>query len=143
MDILALKAARNILHDNPEAAAAARRAKEGEYKGPKELFNMDSADYGRLEKLIKMNDNRIRSRRRDIGKTKEQLILKYKGYLEGTGDTDGQVLPEWRIDNRQTKLEAQGITLKSAPSRASEAIARTREKYLQAFLADGNPEPSL
>ena len=71
-------------------------------------------------------------------KTKEQLIMKYKGYLEGTVDNDGEVLPEWRIENRQIKLEAQGITVKNAPSRASEAIARTREKYLQAFLADGN-----
>jgi len=75
MDILALKAARNILHDNPEAAAAARRAREGEYKGQKEMFNMNGADYGRLEKLIKMNENRIRSRRRDIGKSKEQLMI--------------------------------------------------------------------
>lgn len=71
-------------------------------------------------------------------RTREKLILKYRGYLAGTVDTNGETLPEWRIENRQIKLEAQGISAASAPSRASEAIARTREKYLQAFLADGN-----
>ena len=71
-------------------------------------------------------------------RTKEKLILQYKGYLAGTVDTDGETLPEWRIENRQIKLEAQGISAASAPRRASEAIARTREKYLRAFLADGN-----
>lgn len=70
--------------------------------------------------------------------TKEKLVKKYKGYLEGTVDTDGEVLPEWRVDNRQIKLEAQGITAASAPRRASEAIERTRKKYFEAFIADGN-----
>lgn len=74
MDILALKASRRILHEDPEALLKARQ-KEGTYQGPKELFNMNAADYGRLDKLIKLNDSRIRSRRRDIGKTKEQLMI--------------------------------------------------------------------
>ena len=50
--------------------------------------------------------------------TKAELVRKYRGYLEGTIDTDGEVLPEWRIDNRQVKLEAQGITAETAPRRA-------------------------
>ena len=69
--------------------------------------------------------------------TQEKLVLKYKGYLAGTIDTDGQVLPEWRIENRQTKLAAQGITVQTASRRASEAIQRTRNKYLESFVADG------
>ena len=32
---------------------------------------------------------------------------------------------------------AQGITVQTASRRASEAIQRTREKYLESFLADG------
>ena len=50
--------------------------------------------------------------------TKTELVRKYRGYLKGTIDTDGEVLPEWRIDNRQVKLEAQGITAETAPKRA-------------------------
>ena len=46
-------------------------------------------------------------------------------------DNNGEVLPEWRIDNRQTKLEAQGITVQTAPQRADEAIARTRQQFLE------------
>ena len=53
-------------------------------------------------------------------------------------DNNGEVLPEWRIDNRQTKLEAQGITVQTAPQRADEAIARTRQRFLESFLSDGS-----
>ena len=49
------------------------------------------------------------------------------------------MLPEWRIDNRQTKLEAQGsITVQTAPQRADEAISRTRQLFLESFLSDGS-----
>ncbi len=81
MDILALKATRNILHEN---AKKDRSATEGEYTGREELFNMNSNDFGRLNKLIKMNESRIRSRRRDIGKTKEQLMIeKVEAIIKG------------------------------------------------------------
>ena len=54
-------------------------------------------------------------------------------------DNNGEVLREWRIDNRQTKLEAQGsITVQTAPQRADEAIARTRQQFLESFLSDGS-----
>jgi len=45
---------------------------------------MNSSDYGRLAKLIKMNDNRIRSKRCDIGKSKEQLMIeKVEAIIKG------------------------------------------------------------
>ena len=45
---------------------------------------MNSSDYGRLAKLIKMNDNRIRSKRSDIGKSKEQLLIeKVEAIIKG------------------------------------------------------------
>ena len=74
-----------------------------------------------------------------LAETKKLLVAKYEGYLAGTVDNNGEVLPEWRIDNRQTKLEAQGsITVQTAPQRADEAIARTRQQFLESFLSDGS-----
>ena len=73
-----------------------------------------------------------------LAETKKLLVAKYEGYLAGTVDNNGEVLPEWRIDNRQTKLEAQGITVQTAPQRADEAIARTRQRFLESFLSDGS-----
>ena len=60
----------------------------------------------------------LRATAEKYSETKKELVRKYRGYLEGTIDTDGEVLPEWRIDNRQVKLEAQGITAETAPKRA-------------------------
>ena len=77
-----------------------------------------------------------------LAETKKLLVAKYEGYLAGTVDNNGEVLPEWRIDNRQTKLEAckaqDSITVQTAPHRADEAIARTRQQFLESFLSDGS-----
>ena len=39
------------------------------------------------------------------------------------------MLPEWRIDNRVTKLGTQGITKTTARERAKEALARLKATF--------------
>jgi hypothetical protein len=41
----------------------------------KEHFNLTEGQYSRLEKLMKLQEVRLKSRRRDIGKSKDQLMI--------------------------------------------------------------------
>eukprot|EP00961_Rhodomonas_salina_P071753 963687-Rhodomonas_salina.2 len=69
--------------------------------------------------------------------TQAALVQKYVDFLDWKSDTNGFEMQEWRVDNREIKMKSQNITKETAPDRAMEAILRTREKYIAAFMDDG------
>jgi len=69
--------------------------------------------------------------------TVKALVQRYEDFLDWKSDTNGYEMQDWRIDNRVLKMESQNITKETAPDRAMEAILRTRERYVNAFMDDG------
>eukprot|EP00960_Hanusia_phi_P047556 758459-Hanusia_phi.AAC.1 len=90
----------------------------------------------RRSTMVRMSQEIDRNTMVEYEESVKRLSERYKSYLEGK-DVPGTSFESWRLEDRVDRLKEQGITMDTTEEKAYQAILRTRQRYVTAFMDDG------